>query len=262
LKKTITKKTKKKMPPKNLKVTDVVKPGRTAPSATARPLIVTNRPVIQNDPMIVDTAKQADMEPTAPLVNRTAKTIRPVASGRGGASADTSEKPTDIVLGVYNGVLDALPTPEPLQAPGTDTPAPESQQAVTPVSVDEPAIPPKTGAAAEPAAGVPKLSMPDDEDGGSVQKDITEQSEEAVSAAEAEAEAAEAARQQALEKLAESGTYAVPIDALQRKRSRMFVAVMCTLAIILALALVDLVLDANLIKVPDAIPHTHLFSGN
>src|SRR5882757_2872268 len=52
------------------KVFDVAKPGKSAPSASSKPIIVTNRPVLK-DPMMVDESTDAgtkDKEPlTAPI---------------------------------------------------------------------------------------------------------------------------------------------------------------------------------------------------
>jgi hypothetical protein len=62
-----------------------------------------------------------------------------------------------------------------------------------------------------------------------------------------------------LEQLIESKQYAVPINAVGRKRSRMFVAAMCILALALAVVLLDALLDVGVLKV--GIPHTHLFSA-
>ena len=67
--------------PKARKVMDVSQPGKTPPPATARPIIVTNRPILRRDPMMAasnDTAPDMDKpaeEPKLP-VSRVAKTIK------------------------------------------------------------------------------------------------------------------------------------------------------------------------------------------
>jgi len=233
------------MPPKNLKVTDVAKPGRTAPPATARPIIVTNRPVIQNDPMIVDAAKKNDTEPTAPLINRTARTIEPMT-------------PTEAQVDKPN---DEAVTPDVVPDLSSLSLKPNEADKTEPIPPVQPLAKPEM-TTADAADLAPEEQKPPAEDEPPADKDVTEQSAEEVSAAEAEAQAAEEARRQALEKLAESGTFAVPINAVQRKRSRVFVAAMCVIALVLAVALADLILDANLVHAPSVVPHTHLFSGN
>jgi hypothetical protein len=262
-----TRKSKKKMPPKDLKVTDVAKPGKTAPPATARPIIVTNRPVLANDPMIVNGPNKQTAARTAPLVSRTAKTIKPIAT------AGTTESQTDVLK---DRSPDQSASDESVLAAGTspgsvkeDKPASvaasvtlDSQPPVTDTvveSADQLLAAPKSP---EPASRVSTPTKSSEEDVVAADKDITEKTEADISAAQSEAEAAEETHRQTLEKLAEAGTYAVPINAVQRKRSRAFVATMCVIALVLALAVADLVLDANLVQAPDSVPHTHFFSGN
>jgi len=197
---------KKKLPPKSTKITDVADPGKTAPSSSGRPILVTNRPVLASDPMMVSEAKPSGQPATAqagPVVNRTAKVIAPV-------SADVQ-------------ALDAAAAAES-----------------APAKPAEPALPVETQL---PAEG------------------IVRDAEAEQASAEAEALAAQEARQQELDRLIVSGQYAVPINAVRRKRSRIFVFAMCLLAIVLAVLLFDVLLDANIIKVSTSIPHTHIFSG-
>jgi hypothetical protein len=223
---------KKHMPPKDEKITDVSRPGKTMPSASGRPLIVTNRPVLA-DPMVVAAAGASAGDstdetstgetPTAPVIKRTARTIVPV-------NADApAERP------------DSKPDGEPEPA------AASADTAAKPATTDGEASQPKT--TQEPSASRTTVA--------SMQRD---------SGAEASAEAAreqaeQDARAQELERLIETGAYIVPINAVQRKRSRMFVAVMCILALLLLVALADAALDANLFDTPVTVPHTHFFSG-
>ncbi len=83
-----------------------------------------------------------------------------------------------------------------------------------------------------------------------------------ISADEAAAMAARAAREAELEQLVASGKYYVPINAVQRKRSRMYTILLFLLAVALAALLFDAVLDADLVHVSVNVPHTHFFSGH
>ncbi len=107
-----------------------------------------------------------------------------------------------------------------------------------------------TPADAEPDAGAASESAPEAAEDGT--KTETEQAD-----ADAEAEAAKAAREAELEKLIESGKYAVPINAVQRKRSRMYVTLLCLLALVLAAVL----LDAGVLKIHGIKPLTHFFGS-
>lgn len=59
------------------KIDDVKRPDKVTPSASGRPIIVTNRPVLTADPMVVPKADSSTAE--AVPVTRTAKTIAPVS---------------------------------------------------------------------------------------------------------------------------------------------------------------------------------------
>lgn len=211
------------MPPKSTKITDVASPGKTAPSASSRPIVVTNRSLIANDPMIAGAAKEETASgeaTTAPVINRTAKTIAPV-------SAD-------------------MQSPE----------APVSELALEPMATKNSASTETLTAEVASQDSKPAASDSEDESQAPVHRD----DEADLAAAESQAEAAQNAREQELDQLIESRKYAVPINAVQRKRSRVFVATMCLLALLLALLLVDAVLDVGLFKLPVSVPHTHLFS--
>ncbi|HSX05446.1 MAG TPA: hypothetical protein VLF69_03190 [Candidatus Saccharimonadales bacterium] len=215
------------MPPKEQKIVDVASPGKNLPSASGRPLLVTNRPVL-SDPMVTNATPASNEQPvvSAPVINRTAKTIAPVSQDLQDAPAKTQ-------------------TPEPPAAvePPVE-PANETITTAKEVHQDEPAAPAPSGPE-EPAEA----------------SETVRDSDAEASAEAAKQQAAEDARAQELERLIESGTYSVPIDAVQRKRSRIFVAVMCVLSLVLLAALADVALDANLVPAPTSVPHTHFFAG-
>ena len=60
------------------KTMDVSKPGKTTPDTSARPVIVTNRSMVQ-DPTLTDQSKDNSSKPTEATVARGAKTISPVS---------------------------------------------------------------------------------------------------------------------------------------------------------------------------------------
>jgi len=199
------------MAQKSTKIADIKSPGKVTPEASSRPIVVTNRPVLASDPMVVSSEKQSsETDGEVKVVNRSAKVINPI---------DT---------------LDKSETEEPA--------ALEPEAAADPPPAD-------TAESPEPARST-ELEKPEARD-----------AEAEASAAETEAETARIVRMQELEQLIASGQYAVPIDAVQRKRSRMFVFLMCFLALVLLVVLLDALADVGIMSVPSGIPHTHIFSG-
>lgn len=58
------------------KTMDIMQPGKTAPPTTARPVIVSNRPILRQDPMMVSPDGMEKPEPQArPTVSRVGKTL-------------------------------------------------------------------------------------------------------------------------------------------------------------------------------------------
>lgn len=212
------------MAQKSTKIIDVKSPGKVAPETSSRPIVVTNRPVLASDPMVVAGAsdgRSPDVAGPPVVTGRSAKVIRPI-SAEAADEADETKEP-------------AVPAPEA----GAEAEAPAELPLAAKTEASGPAPVRDTG------SGKPE----------------TRDAEAEASAAEAEAETARLVRLQELEQLIASGQYAVPIDAVQRKRSRTFVFLMCLLALVLAVVLLDVLLDTGIVKLPAGIPHTHIFSG-
>ena len=90
--------------------------------------------------------------------------------------------------------------------------------------------------------------------------DTSSDDEETVSVEEVAEAEARAKREEELEALIASGKYILPVDALRRKRSRVATIYLCLLALVLAVALFDVVADVGIVKPPSSVPHTHFFS--
>ena len=69
----------------------------------------------------------------------------------------------------------------------------------------------------------------------------------------------QSARDEELERLIADGTYAVPINTLRRKRRKLWLVLV--VAMLVALALVDIVADMGIISVPSWLPYTNLLSS-
>lgn len=267
-------------------IMDIKSPEKVKPSTTGRPIIVTTHPVLKNDPMVVagpaPGEEAAEQPATAPaLINRTAKTIKPLdpelqAPATDATPADqepttaaeppvgdqpavpvpdsmseTSQEPTDTDLGPATDSVAETPS-----ASAPDAPIPEAEK---PAADNEPAqMDTSTSGTAKPVAAT-GTDQPAESTAETTRSRDSEAEQRAVSAEE---EAARQAREQQLETLITSGKYAVPINAVQRKRSRLFVTVASIIALLLALAVLDVLLDTGLVKLPVNLPHTHFFSAS
>src|SRR5690348_7842713 len=59
--------------PKAPKIMDIAQPGKSAPSASGRPIIVTNRPLIKQDPMVLDSTGGQEADSAISRVGRPIK---------------------------------------------------------------------------------------------------------------------------------------------------------------------------------------------
>lgn len=250
------------MAAKPTKIDDVKRPEKVTPAASSRPLVVTNRPILPNDPMVTPADRTEAPKPAEPTV-RTARTIQPMAADTLKAEA---EKPAEDAKSAEPAVPAVeLPSTAPVAVTTDSTPSPTEpkQPEETPVAViTEPSQPgpipdPRVSAdtTSSGAAEQPVLSGTPEEDPG----------RDPQAEANAEATAADEAklmREQEIEQLVASGKYYVPINAVQRKRSRLYAILLLLLALALAILLLDAALDANLVSAPLNVPHTHFFSSH
>jgi hypothetical protein len=213
---------------------DVKRPDKVTPSATARPIIVSNHPMIVKDPMMAPKADVA-VEPKADEVSvgtavmkheRTVIPLTSIAKEAGNTkTGETSEAPSG-----------TEPELKPVEA------KPPAENATTP----------------EPSGARPGSELPATEP-----REISDASRDPdaeISAEEVAAAEAKAKRSQDLEDIIASGKYVVPVDAVQRRRSRIATAFLVVLTVALAVVLLDVIVDVGIVHVPSAVPHTHLFS--
>jgi|GEM_PF-1223696 len=272
------------MADKSPKYIDIKPGGKTKPSDSSRPLVVTNRSVLGNDPMVNPDDGASEGKPAVPMA-RTAKTINPVSDDMPTStspikvdvsSADdadakpaaaekiTAEKPED-----QENYIAALTAPETEAKPAeTPEPVPETKQESEPgttAEVEKPSEPAETAPEAEPEVAPKKEApdpVPDSTDtepsspGIPPNRDSAAQSQADEAKAAAEAEAA-AAREAQLENEIEIGKYFAPINAAHHKRMNMLAMVLALVAILLAVAVADAAIDAGLVSV-SGVPHTNL----
>lgn len=206
---------------KAAKIDDVKK--QASPAPTSRPILVTDKSEVPGDPMLAPEKDQAEKPKEELAVAHSAKTIQP---------------------------LNAIPVDKQEET----EPAEEASAEEAEAPAEEAEAP------AEPAATPPEETSKESHSIISTLEPKRD-SEAEITAEEAAAAEAQAAREIELENIISSGKYVVPINAVQRKRSRMNIVLLVLVALALAVALADVVLDAGLVSAPDAIPHTHLFTN-
>lgn len=212
-------------------IIDVARPGKSAPSGNSKSVIVGNRPLLK-DPMVVSPTTAPLLENEMP--DKTAELIKPVLPPGPEPESKQEPKPKKIVE----------PTPNKTVAPDDDdkavpdTPA-DDDKAVPPPDVDKPELAEEADTSADETGQPPKGS--------------------------AEQLAAEAAtqteHQAAIAKLSDSKQYYLPINTVEKRRSRRFVAIGIILSLLLIVAWADIALDAGLIHVGGLKALTHFFSS-
>jgi hypothetical protein len=102
------------MADKSPKFIDIKTPDKSKPSTTSRPVIVTNRPVLGNDPM-VNPDQTGEAKPGVPMA-RTGKTISPVSEEFAEPEA-AKEEPAEAAAPEE----DAPKSPEPESTPKVES---------------------------------------------------------------------------------------------------------------------------------------------
>lgn len=220
---------------------DVAKPGTAAASPTSRPVIVTNRPIMQDPMMVTPNADEPVSQSSAIKIK-----LRPLSETKADADdTDTTRKDVDLKS---EDVADQKDT-------GTSDDKPENQPTVEDPS--EPIENPEKIEAIAPEKPQPEpivaneAPLPSSDENES---DMGMQPDAKTAALEAALKRAEA-----VDKLIEERQYFLPINAIERRRSKLVVALGLLLIVVLALALVDLMLDAGFIHIPGVQPLTHIF---
>lgn len=265
--------------PARKKLADVAKPGTTAPAASAKPIIVTNRPLLQ-DPMMVGS--DAPVSPEAPAGEPAAAppsaaklTIRPITVL---SPEDDDKKPVDVKIPeaeVTERGTAPVETPATAENAAVVDAAPQPDESKAP----EPAEPP-AATATEDAAPAADAAQPDDaasapaedvaakgEDKDAAEADqksddvpASAQTPEQIDAAAQEAEKQAAEHAAAIEKLAESKQYYLPIATAEQRQAKRFIALGIVLIVLLGLAWLDIALDAGLVHLQGVQPLTHFFA--
>lgn len=212
-----------KKPAKNTKKPskpDVEKPGKSAPSPTSKPVIVTHRPIMKDPMVVTDDDGAGEKKGKEDLAHTTGPKLQPLHK--------TEEKAEDKA----EDQADEKAPESVEEKPGPQDEAPEAPTENSESKTEN-----------EPAAQ-------EDSQG------------EAKTQQKADVEASQKKEQAAaVQKLIESRRYELPINAVEKRKTKRFVVLGILLAILLVLVWADIALDAGLIKVNGVKPVTHFFSN-
>ena len=188
----------KKPTSKAAPISDVEEPGKSAASATSKPVIVTNRPLIK-DPMVVEEADDAPAKEVLPSKKTSTKPkLQPLKP--------TADKPD-------------TEQPEPVAEPASKTEASEQKAA---------------------APNPNSKQKPSEND-------------------EKNAEKRKAEHDTNLQKIVDAKTYYLPINAVEKRKTKRFVLLGVLLSILLIMLWIDIALDAGLIQIDGITPITSFF---
>jgi hypothetical protein len=243
----------------NRKIIDVQHPGKSAPTPSSKPIIVTNRPILK-DPMVIEekgdgleeksAGAKTEEKPSQPMVQSGA-TIKP---------PEEAKDDVKVVDGVSETPFEEAAAVEPEPKPkDTTEPAVETTDDTPAALVEE--TEPDTAAEADQvkessteATSLTENTGPSDDH---VKQDDQLSPDEAMQAEVT----AQAQHEAALEKLAESKKYYLPIKTTETRRSRQVVITGILLSLVLVALWIDVALDAGLIHLNGVQPLTHFFSN-
>lgn len=236
------------------KIMDAVHPQSSAPSpsASGRPIIVSNHSYIKNDPMLnvqsdapkteepaaapdTKTTEKPSSEPKLQLVGE--KKIQPIT---------TEEKPVDEAPGSDSTTETTEKEDLPTEASTSDE---TIEQEPEPAVITEPEAPeePEPAEPVDPAPLEVPVEEPAKPDLGGAQ----------LAPQPTQNEAEQQAEDEAIEHMITAGTYAVPINRKKKRRSW----IMFTIVTVLVLVVVglDVLADMGVITLPFGIPSTDFF---
>lgn len=261
-------------------IVDVAHPGKTAPSPNSKGVIVTHRPIMP-DPMVVAevsdsdaAAAQESKKPKATGSSASKITIKPL-------SAPPLQSEADKTAEGNSGKDEKKTTEQPPDKPSpaetkitlkTEKPAAETAEAEADTSSAH-AEPPAEKTADKASAAQPKQEVAAPEtDSGSADASDAEQEQPPSKPEKPENPLApvpavddEAARQAehdaAIQKLVDGKKYFLPINSVEKRRTKRVVVLGLLLSLVLALAWLDVALDSGIVKIDGLQPVTHFFSN-
>jgi hypothetical protein len=229
------------------RIIDVQSDSTVGASSSSRPMIVSTRPLLR-DPMMAPDAAPAESLPGVPRLSSASPIAQPLAPP---SMTKKRLTPTD---------------PQLVRQAAPDVPKATTAAAAPPASTEVDTVTrPRNVVKTETESVVTHDSIPVE---GSALKKVDSTSDNSVDAEsdgatseENEADAAskaEAATAAKIDTLVEARTYALPINAVQKRRSQQMAVFGLVVIVVLAVAWLDIATDVGLIKVAH-FPLTHFF---
>lgn len=227
------------------KVSDISKPSATA---TSRPIIVTHSPVMRDPTLVNDQPKEdTELEPdkNEPLMATHELTIKPSAEAEQEikseqqVSATPEESPQSDAQTIKVTVQKSTPK---VEADDTE-PNPEAEQP----KAEEP----------EPAQSEAESKEKEPTEEPAEKSQVDQDAE--LQKQELAAQEAKAIHDAQIDQLVDEEKYFLPLNRIEKRRQH-FVIIGAIIAIILAVAWLDVVLDAGLVSNTYHLPHTTFFS--
>lgn len=248
------------------KIVDVQHPGKSTPSDNSKSVIVPSRPIMK-DPMVVEDELNTQGDETK-IVVKTSKSIKPLSE----PAPEKEDKKTvaEIAVEAAAEKEDKKTEAKPAKTEEADQPnldevlKPAAHDETSPENPEEPEEPEATEEE-KPAEDEEKTEpQPDKSDENEAPPAEGDQGQPADKAADeqSKAEAEQKKKEVAVQKLVDSKQYFLPINSVEQRKSKRFVALGILLSLLLAVAWVDIALDAGLIDLGGGVkPVTHFFSN-
>lgn len=256
---------------RSCKIVDVQAPGKTPPSASGRAIIITNRPMIRQDPMMA-AAPAPDM--AARRLSRIAPAVSPASAGAPAlpdAAAGDVQRRQDAPPVPDLSAAAALPLANSRPHLGASVPAVKPERSSSSESVAAtPAAPQPSESFAQTASTAAHTSVPTalspvepvtPPAPATMSTDSQLAPNQALDIARKKADDAQAAREAEQEKIIASKQYYLPVRALAKRRVNRRALALLVLVVIVAAVWLDLVLDAGIIRLGVIHPLTHFFGS-
>jgi hypothetical protein len=237
------------------KVFDITKPGKSAPSASSKPIIITNRPVLK-DPMVTaeTPGTTSATEAVAPSKPRTKITIAPLGQEPEESVKTLEDTPAQVDAEAAPGSAAPEAPMEVVEKPSEEEPKPE-------VPAEKPAAPKAaSGSEPTPAEASTEPAVNDEESKGETTKQAAGDAQKTSDKEAEEAARLELERQAALQKIIDSRQYALPINTVEKRRNKRDILLGALFILLLAVVWFDIALDAGMIHVQGVHAYTHFFT--
>jgi hypothetical protein len=251
-----------KQPENSRKIIDVSHPDSTASDTSSKPVLITNRPIMK-DPMVVDSSENKETDTKVSVKASGEAIIEPITAPilpLENSEDQTTESRQD---------PEVKEIPAETKVEGLNSNSKSSRDKLGPDETDD-----AKKDIDEAKTGVENSTdekVKDDtkkresknadmsEEHESNRDTPDEKSAEVIDAEETEKQAKHDAE---IDKLIESREYYLPINSVEKRRSKRFVLLGVLLSAVLLLAWADIALDAGLVNISSNIPHTHIFSSS